>query len=206
MMGFFQRESPAEIFPRNPQADAALKRATELKNENINQAIEQLRGFQIHAASGQVIYPVECFLRLPLYLQTAGRRDEAWEEFYQLLKNGCPNEPADLDIRLISKSTIYDKMRLFLQRDKNHLLAVHFGVLSYASWLAALFHQSGRRDELIKAQSPENMRSVFEKLLSKAGRPEWNESLVSAMRQFIQLGYLMEFIEKESRKICGIVS
>jgi hypothetical protein len=135
-----------------------------------------------------------------MYLQVAGRREEAWEQFYKLLKEGYPKQLLDDDVRLAQKSAIYDKMRLFLQRDKNPLLAVHFGILSYAAWLAALFKQS-RIDELLKEQSPENMRLKLDSLLAKAKRPDLQKPLNEALLQFIQLGYDLKLIEAESHRL-----
>src|ERR1035438_1581708 len=201
MFGLFKRQSVSVGFPSNPKADAALRRATELRSAGrINEAIAELASFHRHAEDGSVSYPVESFLRLPMYLQLAGRREEAWDQFYKLLKEGYPKQPPDAGVRMAQKSAIYDKMRLFLQRDKNPLLAVHFGILSYAAWLAALFKQS-RIDELLKEQSPKNMRLKLDSLLAKAKRPDLQESLNDALLQFIQLGYDLKFIEAESHRL-----
>ena len=201
MFGLFKQQPVSVGFATNPKADAALRRATELKQAGrISEAIEELINFQRHAKAGNVLYPVESYLRLPMYLQAAGRRDEAWEQFYQLLKEGYPKQLPNEGVRLAEKSAIYDKMRLFLQRDKNPLLAVHFGVLCYASWLAALFKQS-RLDELVKEQSPEKMQLKLDGLLAKAKRPDLRESLNDALLQFIQLGYDLNFIDAESQRL-----
>ena len=201
MFGLFKQQSNGVGFANNPKADAALRRATELKQAGrINEAIEELGNFHLHAEAGNASYPVESFLRLPMYLQAAGRREEAWEQFYKLLKEGYPKQLTDAGVRLAEKSAIYDKMRLFLQRDKNPLLAAHFGVLCYAAWLAALFKQS-RMDELVKEQSPEKMRLKLGSLLAKAKRFDLQEFLVNALLQFIQRGYDLKFIEAESRRL-----
>ena len=201
MFGLFKKQPVSLGFAANPKADAALRRATEFKRTGrISEAIEELIDFQRHAKAGNALYPVESYLRLPMYLQAAGRREEAWEQFYQLLKEGYPKQLPDEGVRLAEKSAIYDKMRLFLQRDKNALLAVHFGILCYASWLAALFKQS-RFDELVKAQSPETMRLKLDALLAKAKRPDLREPLNNALLQFIQLGYDLNFLDAESQRL-----
>ena len=201
MFGLFKQRADSGSFASNPKADAALRQATELKQAGrINEAIKELENFHHCAEAGNAIYSVESFLRLPMYLQAAGRREEAWEQFYKLLKDGYPKQLPDAGVRLAEKSAVYDKMRLFLQRDKNSLLAVHFGVLCYAAWLAALFKQS-RKEELIKEQSPKKMLLKIDGLLAKAKRPDLRETLNNALLQFIQLGYDLKFIEAESHRL-----
>lgn len=189
------------MFIHNPEADAALRGATELRSEGLlNDAIEQLIHFERLAAAGKVDYTVASFLRLPMYLQEAGRRDEAWEKFYKLLKHGYPNRSKIADIWLFERSTIYDKMRLFLQRDGNNLLAVHFGILSYAHSLSALRAQS-RGQELEASQAPEKMAALVDRLLRKAKRTDLHGATLECLMAFIQRGYNLGFIEAESAKL-----
>lgn len=123
-------------FPRNRKAEVSLKRATAFKNAGkLPEAIDELRAFRRHAEKGKVSFPVESYLRLPLYLQSAGRREEAWKEFYRLLEEGYPNQINVEGCIWAERSTVYDKMRLFLQRDEQPRLAFYFGTLSLASSL-----------------------------------------------------------------------
>lgn len=109
-----------------------LPRATEYKKAgDLNRAIATLRKAYAGIAAGGISYPVETFLRLPMYLQAAGRRDEAWAEFMRLLEEGYPNQPPHDASRWMDRATIYDKMRLFLQREGRMLEAVKYAVLSY---------------------------------------------------------------------------
>ncbi len=113
------------------RADRMLKEATSLKKEgDIDEAIRTLRKAYQSIASGRTIHSVSSFLRLPAYLQEAGRPDEAWQEFNSLLTRGYPNQPKNAAGRWMDHSTVYNKMRLFLQREKKPLEAVTFGVFS----------------------------------------------------------------------------
>jgi hypothetical protein len=192
----------SDIFPQNPSASEALRLATSLKDAGeINEAIQELLNFRKLVECRSVIYPVETFLRLPMYLQEAGRRDEAWDQFYKLLDGGYPNQLPDAGVKLAERSIIYDKMRLFLQRDGNERLAIHFGVMSMAAWLAALDKQA-RRGELKKEQ--EKIQKKLSGVLAKAKEPELIEPLTSALLGFIKDGFNLKYIERESRLACGI--
>jgi len=64
-----------------------LKEATKKKNEkDLAGAIDCLREAYKLMAQSSISYPIETFLRLPLYLQQAGRYDESVTEFEKLLK------------------------------------------------------------------------------------------------------------------------
>src|SRR5262245_45794184 len=106
--------------PLGGNPDALLRAATAKKDEGqIDTAIQLLRqAYQLIALSS-IQYPVETFLRLPLYLQRAGKADEAWAELNKLLTNGYPNQPASQQLLPMDHYVIYDKMRLFLQREGN---------------------------------------------------------------------------------------
>ena len=131
---FGRKQGDLLSFPRNLKADASLKRATDFKSDgNLDKAIEELRAFRRHAENGTVSFPVASYLRLPLYLQAAGRREEAWVEFYRLIDDGYPNQLQVESVKWMEKSTVYDKMRLFLERDKSYRHALFFSVLAIAS-------------------------------------------------------------------------
>src|SRR5258708_2090283 len=96
-----------------------LKQATRERDEgNLDAAVETLRRAYGEIAQSYVAYSVDTFLRLPLYLQKAGRNDEAWREFNLLLTRGFPNQIQNLELLPMEHSQIFDKMRLFLQREK----------------------------------------------------------------------------------------
>ena len=60
------------------------------------------------------------YLRLPAYLQLAGRNDEAWRWFNKLTCGELPyrEQSNELAFRLDWRSLVSDKMRLFLEREK----------------------------------------------------------------------------------------
>lgn len=110
-------------------------------------------------------YPVETFLRLPLYLQAANKNDEAWREFNNLIAFGFPNQMNDPEIKPFEESSIYDKMRLFLQREGKNEHAILFGLLSYLKAAVALKRQK-RKSEL--STHMEEVEEYIKPLLKKA--------------------------------------
>ena len=117
-----------------------LKEATQLKREgDLSSAIKKLKQAESKIQRSSVDYGIETFLRLPMYLQAAGRSDEAIKQLDQLLskypepwghcvkfdKRGI--YPMHLDL---ARGSIYDKMRLVYQRDNNPSDALPYSVLA----------------------------------------------------------------------------
>jgi hypothetical protein len=128
--------------------DELLKDSTSKKSSgDIEDAIKSLRLAIEKIKKTDISYPVETFLRLPLYLQFAKRNDEAWKEFNNLIAYGYPNQINSPDIRPYEDSIIYDKMRLFLQRENKNELAILFGIYSYLKYAIAM-HRQNRNIEL----------------------------------------------------------
>jgi len=162
------------VFENDP--NELLRKATSQRNSgNIEDAITTLQRAYKLIQSGQIIYPVETFLRLPAYLHEAGRREEAWQEYQQLLSEGCPNQLMP-DVIPMDQSIVYDKMRLFLQRDGLHDHAVAYGVLSYCSWAIGLYLQK-RKDELQNHISQIEIDKLTHRLLKKANRLNTQEKI-----------------------------
>ena len=73
---------------------ALLREATANKTAgNINGSIELLKRFWVAEPFGSSGYGVEAYLKLPMYLQVAGRRDEAWRTLNVLIADyvlSCP--------------------------------------------------------------------------------------------------------------------
>ena len=148
-----------------------LRQATALKDSgDINAAIAALKkAYELIAEAGEEQL-IETFLRLPLYLQAAGRADEAWQEFHRLLSHGNPNR----SLNEHDKSVIYDKMRLCAQREKKDIDAVVYGVLSYIHDLRGRY-VSGLSDPLFmqyykQYSAPEKFSSILITLLKKSHR------------------------------------
>lgn len=110
--------------------DILLKEATAQKKiKNWDGAIRCLREAYIDIENYSTQYSIETFLRLPMYLHEAGRKQEAFQEFQKLLARAQKkqlNIQAYFDIH-----TITDKMRLCFQRDGLFSESAKFGVISY---------------------------------------------------------------------------
>jgi hypothetical protein len=122
-------------------------------------------------------FPIEVYLRLPLYLQESGKRDEAWGEFNRLVlwvnsKSRYSREGSPMEL-----SAIWDKMRLFLQREGKKEDAITFGVWSYLSWANGL-HAQKRFSELKTYTNTENITKYMNPLLKKAGQESLRERIV----------------------------
>jgi len=160
-------------------ADDFLKKATAAHDTgDLDGAITLLRQAYTEIARGPVSYSVETFLRLPLYLQRAGRDAEAWHEFNLLLTRGFPNQLNHPDVIPMEHSRIYDKMRLCLQRRKQFDRAVRFGVLSFISWAIGLDRQQ-RGEELEDYVDVENIEANISPLLMKAKKQHLKDEVVS---------------------------
>jgi len=127
-------------FVQNPRANALLKEATRLKTQgDMKGAVEALEAANIAIAKGKTEYAVDTFVKLPLYLQQAGRGKEAVDKLIQLLDKypsswGQPFH-RDNDGMIQShlekqRAIVYDKLRLVLQREKRYEEAIPYAVLA----------------------------------------------------------------------------
>lgn len=161
--------------------DNLLKKAAEFKRKGeIGKAVRLLRQAYAEIARGEIIYPVQTFLRLPMYLQELGKPDEAWGEFNRLILEGYPNQMKDPGLIPMDYSIIYDKMRLSLQRESKNDLAVRFGIFSHIYWLIGL-HKQARRRELEEHLSSDTLRELVQKLLKKAKKSERVDELLAVI-------------------------
>ena len=75
------------MFAEDPETDTLLRDATRHANaKDWDQAISCLKKADARMQRSPVSYPVLAWLRLPLYLQKAGRFDEAVNEFDRLIR------------------------------------------------------------------------------------------------------------------------
>ena len=107
-----------------------FKDATTASAEDPNKAVTLFRKAREQAALTGMDQGIDVFLRLPRYLQEGGRSEEGWQELNDLLTSGYPNMPEGDRAWRLKQSAVYDKMRLFLQREKRFSSAVLFGGLS----------------------------------------------------------------------------
>ncbi|WP_322080250.1 hypothetical protein [Burkholderia cenocepacia] len=76
------------MFAKDIETSALLREATRLSDTgDLDKAIACLQETHRRMAISPVSYPVETWLRLPLYLQKAGRFAEAMDEFAKLVAN-----------------------------------------------------------------------------------------------------------------------
>ncbi|MHB1349353.1 MAG: hypothetical protein ACYCYR_05730 [Desulfobulbaceae bacterium] len=165
IFGIKNPPTPKESTLGDPQD--LLKEATSLKKSgDIEGAILKLKSSYKAIERTGFNWDVKPFIRLPQYLQLAGKKDEAWKEFNNLLL-GYPTQLDNLEVLPMTHSIIYDKMRLFLQKEKKFKKAVLFAMFSYLCWTKGLYLQK-RKKELNDCISDENIDSVLESHLNKA--------------------------------------
>ena len=131
-----------------------MKAATALSDTDPNAAVETFRKAAALIPQTETDYTVAPFLRVPRYLQQAGRQEEAWEEFQQLLKGGYPNMQQGKGAWHQMESAVYDKMRLFLQREKRPGEAVQYGVRSIIAGIRVWTVPTGERRHRLESESP----------------------------------------------------
>jgi hypothetical protein len=134
-------------------------------------------------AKGEILYPIETYLRLPLYLQEANRPDEAWNQFCILLQDGFPLMPRDSDLLPMFHSVIFDKMRLFLQREGAPLLACCYGIGSHYASALGLYRQK-RVDELLAILDVDSEREMVVTMLKKAKALERLDTILDVTTPF----------------------
>lgn len=170
-----------------------LKEATKKKNEkDLAGAIDCLREAYKLMAQSSISYPIETFLRLPLYLQQAGRYDESVTEFEKLLK-ASPDKIAkefshitkqkQKGLAAMERATIYDKMRLASQREKRFNHAIYFQVLSNATRAIGLKIQK-REEELGAYKEREFWVGDIEALLKKAKKETLAGGIADSSMEF----------------------
>ncbi len=167
--------------------DATVKK----DNGAIDEAIELLQKAYDEIAKTDIDYGVNTFLRLPLYLQAAKRNDEAWREFNLLLTIGYPNRLQIPGVRENDEAIIYDKMRLFLHREGNNILAIRYGILSYLSDTLSRYI-SQDRDDYFKAQyknwiSKDTYEEIILKLLKKAQKGDKLQEICNVVQNWINV-------------------
>jgi tetratricopeptide (TPR) repeat protein len=116
------------MFVEDPETDSLLREATQWADaKEWDRAIACLEKADARMQVSPVIYPILTWLRLPLYLQKAGRFDEAMAEFERLMQETPdriarhfahrPKAERGKFVRH-EKSVIKDKMALAKEREK----------------------------------------------------------------------------------------
>lgn len=137
-----------------------LKKATSLKNSgDIESAIKELE--KLFSLSDPYDYngvPMSSYLRYPMYLDSAGRHDEAWREFNKLI------EIAIARSGIVELSEIYDKMRLVCYRQKKYVDSIMYCSLA---GLYRLKRTNKYKNDEIKNGMPASYLDQYEATLSK---------------------------------------
>lgn len=161
------KQEPAEL----------LKLATNCKKAgDIKNAVRILKEAYRAISHTATDHGVDVFLRLPQYQQLAGRPEQAWKEFNLLLVEGYPNQNRDKAFIVMDHSIVYDKMRLFLQRENCSKEAVKFGTFSWLLWAIALNKQN-KKKELRSWTTTKKLDAMLLELLDKANRVELQHEL-----------------------------
>ena len=143
-----------------------MKTATALSDTDPNAAVETFREAAALVLRTGTDYGVAPFLRVPRYLQQAGRQEEAWEEFQRLLKGGYPNMQKGKETWYQMESAVYDKMRLFLQREKRLEEAVLYGVRSIIAGIRVWTVPTDSRRHRLESEVPKIREREQERLRS----------------------------------------
>jgi len=159
--------------------------ANKKKNGDIDGAIKILRSVYDKLNSSGMMFSIETYLRLPLYLQEAGRRDEAWSEFNNLVLwvNSKPRYSSE--VTPMDLSAIWDKMRLVLQRENRSEYAITFSIWSCLSWAMGL-HKQNRLSELETYTTNENILKALNPLLKKASKESFSEGITRIVSESLK--------------------
>ncbi|MGL6351782.1 MAG: hypothetical protein ACRC2U_18445 [Aeromonas sp.] len=120
------------------------KKATELKKVGkYHEALQALKmAYQLVSAKERKNLSPQTLLRLPLFLQLCQRPQEAWDVYHWLMRSSQANTSGYAALDAYIQADIYDKVRLFLQREKQPLAAVAYGMARYFLMAQANYHRA----------------------------------------------------------------
>jgi tetratricopeptide (TPR) repeat protein len=171
----------ASSYAAERRSATLLKAATSLKEDKrYDEAVAILRQAFDEIAKEGGGHPISTYLRLPMMLQLAGRREEAWAEYSRLLSTDATGMGFDPEIGPMERSQIYDKMRLMLQREGRHRSAVSMAIFSQISWAIGLKRQR-RNEELLEHVSAETVSEMITPLLKKARAMAAHDEVVALL-------------------------
>jgi hypothetical protein len=188
--------SAREKTPDEQKAAELLKEATQKKyDRDFDGAISCLRKAYELLARSATIYPIETYLRLPLYLQKSGRYKESLVEFKKLLSNNrakihdefshCSTKEQE-GLSAMECSITLDKMRLAAQREKQFTYAVYCQLLCEASGAVGLKLQ-GREKEFSDYGRLDFWTACSSKLIKRAAKESIAKELADVCLQFSKL-------------------
>ena len=202
----------AQVSAEGERIRELMRAATALSDTDPNAAVEAFREAAALIPLTETDYTVAPFLRVPRYLQLAGRQEEAWEEFQRLLEAGYPNMQQGKRAWHRVESAVYDQMRLFLQREKRPAEAVLYGVRSIVAgvrtWTVPKAEhryrlesrspairdraeedlrrsESHRMERLEYEQAEETLDKQLTKLLKRARLQSYHDEALTLLREWV---------------------
>lgn len=110
------------VFAEDPQTASLLREATRFADaKNWDAAISCLREARSRMQVSPVSYPIKTWLRLPLYLQKAGRFQEAVDEFRRLIDESEVRVARDYPHQTPAKRRVIAGQDLLVIREKMKL-------------------------------------------------------------------------------------
>lgn len=119
--------------------DALIEKAEIHKKKNdYDRAILYLRkAFDLNIYNN-IKYPIDTYLKLPIYLNKSGKIIEAWEEF-QKLRNNILNATYELGLNdYFDLGTIDNQILIYLRRKRKRTEALYYALYAYISNLNIL--------------------------------------------------------------------
>ena len=98
------------------------------KNENWEMAFKALHEAYERMKYSEIDYGIDKFLRLPMYLHAAGKKDIAWKILNNYLRGEYPviKGEKNLSQQVLDQLEIKDKMRVVLEREKKFTQSLLF--------------------------------------------------------------------------------
>ena len=184
-------EVTSYLSPEEERVRELMRTATALSDKDPNAAVKTFREAAALIPQTATDHGVAPFLRVPRYLQQAGRQDEAWEEFQRLLKDGYPNMQQGGRAWHRMETDVYDKMRLFLQREKRLDEAVLYGVRSIVAGVRVWAVPTDERPHRLESKSP----------LLREGNEKLRRSLERHRMERLQYEEAEETLDKKLTKL-----
>lgn len=176
-----------KIPPELLQVRELLKKATERKDaKDFKGAIKLFKEACEESQKHNITHELAVHLRLPMYLQKAGMPEEAWKKYNLLLNNGYPGQNSSW--KDSDEAKIYDKMRLFLEREKRYAEAAKYEIFSYLSDIRDKFLKKENHEAyIVTSKTMKNLKDKISIEKWKALNSRKGENISRA-----SLGYIFE--------------
>ncbi len=160
-----------------------MKESTALKKAGkLEEAVGKIEEAYKEAQEKNLTLTVTDYFKFASYLQKAGKNEEAWALFNDLIRASA-SDPMSL-------SQVYEKMGLFRERGNNPRDAIKYCVLSSIYWCLGLHGQvtqfgfTDRKPELTRCKK--NIAEGCGKALKKAGCEHLEEDLRKIVKEHMK--------------------